>query len=159
MSEIEDIKAFVSGLKVLELRDELKKRGLAHAGAKAVLAQRLQDFLEEQDEGKGEEAEEPVAEVEAESCDAEKPEVEPEAEQQEQAEDMEQVTEEPQVSEEPQITEEEANGNVAESDGVDGGEASEQPEQVKAADEPAPLEEAPSAVAAETDEANDEGVY
>ncbi len=40
---MEDIEAYVSKLKVVELREELKKRGLITAGVKSVLAQRLQE--------------------------------------------------------------------------------------------------------------------
>ncbi|XP_064394573.1 heterogeneous nuclear ribonucleoprotein U-like protein 1 isoform X2 [Halichondria panicea] len=42
---MEDIEAYVSKLKVVELREELKKRGLTTAGVKSVLAQRLQEAM------------------------------------------------------------------------------------------------------------------
>lgn len=52
MSEIKNIEEFVSPLKVVELRDELRKRNLGTAGTKSVLAQRLQDYLlKEKEEG------------------------------------------------------------------------------------------------------------
>lgn len=42
--------AWVAGLKVAELKDELKKRGLPVAGVKAVLAQRLLEAIGKDDQ-------------------------------------------------------------------------------------------------------------
>ena len=41
----EEVEQFVQGLKVTELREELKKRGLSSAGNKAILAQRLKTAM------------------------------------------------------------------------------------------------------------------
>lgn len=54
MSEGEDVNVelFVSQLKVVELREELKKRHLSYAGNKKDLAQRLQEsMLKEKEQG------------------------------------------------------------------------------------------------------------
>ena len=45
MSQVEDVEQFVSQLKVVELREELKKRHLPYAGNKKDLAQRLQESM------------------------------------------------------------------------------------------------------------------
>ncbi len=42
---MEDAEDYVAKLKVVELREELKKRGLPIAGVKSVLAQRLQEAM------------------------------------------------------------------------------------------------------------------
>ncbi len=42
---MEDIKAYVSKLKVAELKEDLKRHGLSSAGVKSVLAQRLQKAM------------------------------------------------------------------------------------------------------------------
>ena len=55
MSAIENVDEFVSGLKVVELREELKRRNLSYAGNKSALAQRFKEFLQKEKEGeKGE---------------------------------------------------------------------------------------------------------
>ena len=55
MSAIENVDEFVSALKVVELREELKKRNLSYAGNKSALAQRFKEFLQKEKEGeKGE---------------------------------------------------------------------------------------------------------
>lgn len=41
----EEVETFIQGLKVADLRDELKKRGLVTTGLKAVLVQRLQEAM------------------------------------------------------------------------------------------------------------------
>lgn len=59
----EDVEQYVQKLKVTELREELKKRGLALGGVKAVLAQRLQEAMEAEGEtGNHKEPEEPANE-------------------------------------------------------------------------------------------------
>ena len=45
MSQVEDVEQYVSQLKVVELREELKKRHLTYAGNKKDLAQRLQESM------------------------------------------------------------------------------------------------------------------
>ena len=45
MSEVADVEQYVSQLKVVELREELKKRHLPYAGNKKDLAQRLQESM------------------------------------------------------------------------------------------------------------------
>lgn len=55
MSAIENVDEFVSALKVVELREELKRRNLSYAGNKSALAQRFKEFLQKEKEGeKGE---------------------------------------------------------------------------------------------------------
>ncbi len=49
----DEVDQFVQGLKVTELRDELKKRGLTTAGNKAVLAQRLKTAMTDVDKVEG----------------------------------------------------------------------------------------------------------
>ncbi|XP_003385794.1 PREDICTED: heterogeneous nuclear ribonucleoprotein U-like [Amphimedon queenslandica] len=59
----EDVEQYVQKLKVTELREELKKRGLGLGGVKAVLAQRLQEAMEAEGEtGNHKEPEEPADE-------------------------------------------------------------------------------------------------
>ena len=45
MSEVQDIEKYVSGLKVIDLREELKKRHLSYTGNKKDLAQRLGEAM------------------------------------------------------------------------------------------------------------------
>ena len=59
----EEVEQYVQKLKVTELREELKKRGLGQSGVKAVLAQRLQEAMEAEGEtGNHKESEEPANE-------------------------------------------------------------------------------------------------
>ena len=41
----EEVDQYIQGLKVTELRDELKKRGMSSAGLKAALVQRLKEAM------------------------------------------------------------------------------------------------------------------
>ena len=66
MSDIENVEQFVGQLKVIELREELKKRHLPYTGNKKDLAQRLQDALTKEKEQQEEDGTEEKAEVEAE---------------------------------------------------------------------------------------------
>lgn len=50
----EDVERFVAGLKVVELRDELKKRGVTSYGVKSVLAERLVEAMKAEAKGDGE---------------------------------------------------------------------------------------------------------
>ena len=53
MSDPSDVEQYVAGLKVVALREELKKRNLNSTGNKAVLSQRLQEHLEKEASEKG----------------------------------------------------------------------------------------------------------
>lgn len=55
MSQVENVEQFVSQLKVVELREELKKRHLSYAGNKKDLAQRLQEAMSKEKEDQQEE--------------------------------------------------------------------------------------------------------
>ena len=68
MSQTEDVEQYVSQLKVVELREELKKRHLPYAGNKKELAQRLQESMLKEKETLGPEdgVAEEVVPVEAE---------------------------------------------------------------------------------------------
>ena len=57
MSDTDDVEGYVGSLKVVELRDQLKKRNLSPVGNKSALAQRLQEFLQKEKEGKQKESE------------------------------------------------------------------------------------------------------
>lgn len=155
MSTPEDIKAFVAGLKVLELREELKKRGLAAAGAKAVLAQRLQDFLLEQSDTDDQSAPgvpaEPVAQEEEEEEEVENPDLEEDGPEVEAEADAQVAMQVPEGAKKPQ-EEEEENGDAVETVDVQTGE---QPDQPVAATEKVSQEEA-EATGATTEE---EGVH
>ena len=59
MSEVEDIEQYVGQLKVVELREELKKRHLSYTGNKSQLAQRLGEAMLKEKQ----EADTPAAEV------------------------------------------------------------------------------------------------
>lgn len=60
----EQIEQYIQGLKVAELREELKKRRLSYNGLKAALAQRLQEaMLNEASSSQGEEEEEEACPV------------------------------------------------------------------------------------------------
>ena len=67
MSDIENVEQFVGQLKVVELREELKRRQLPYAGHKKALAQRLQEALLKEKEEQNEEEEEEEEEEEAEA--------------------------------------------------------------------------------------------
>ena len=61
MSEVQDVEQYVSQLKVVELREELKKRHLSYTGNKSNLAQRLGEaMLKEKQEAATESAEDQV---------------------------------------------------------------------------------------------------
>ena len=49
----DNVERFVSGLKVVELRDELKKRGVTSYGVKSVLAERLVEAMKAETKGEG----------------------------------------------------------------------------------------------------------
>ncbi len=82
MSTPEEIIAYVNTLKVVELRDELKKRHLSYVGNKPTLAQRLREDMVKQLES----AEEAEDEPEEEEPEEEEPEEEPEKEPEEEPE-------------------------------------------------------------------------
>lgn len=63
MSSAEDVEAFVSPLKVNELKEELKRRGLSVTGNKATLAERLRSVLTDESTESG-----PTAAGEAENA-------------------------------------------------------------------------------------------
>lgn len=45
MSDLKEVESYVTSLKVVELKDELKKRHLPYVGNKQVLAQRLREDM------------------------------------------------------------------------------------------------------------------
>lgn len=53
MSNPEEVEAFVSPLKVNELKEELKRRGLSATGNKATLAERLRSVLKDESAASG----------------------------------------------------------------------------------------------------------
>ena len=75
MSDPTEVESYVTSLKVVELKDELKKRHLSYVGNKQVLAQRLREDMlkalqqdasqveeeeeEEEEEGKQDQEEQP----------------------------------------------------------------------------------------------------
>ena len=79
MSDPAEVEAYVASLKVVELKDELKKRHLSYVGNKPALAQRLredmlkslQQTVEEEEEDEEEEEEEEDARPEAEQSEKE----------------------------------------------------------------------------------------
>lgn len=60
----DDVERFVAGLKVVELRDELKKRGVTSYGVKSVLAERLVEVMKAEAKGDGGQEEEQLQEKE-----------------------------------------------------------------------------------------------
>ena len=56
MSSPEQVEAFVSPLKVNELKEELKRRGLSVTGNKATLAERLRSVLTDESSATGPES-------------------------------------------------------------------------------------------------------
>lgn len=74
MSTPEDIDSYVAGLKVTELREELKKLNQPHHGNKATLGQRLREALEKKREESNPEEEEEEKEQEEETEAAKEPE-------------------------------------------------------------------------------------
>ena len=96
MSDAAEVETYVASLKVVELKDELKKRHLSYVGNKQALAQRLrEDMIKSLQEKTTTESVEEEEEEEEEEVEEGAPEEEKEDEAEPESEPVEEESEEP----------------------------------------------------------------